>query len=238
MSTHTQMDFDLIITVEHASNHVPAEVDLGVDREVLESHVAWDPGTKAIGELLSRGLDAPLLLGQATRLVADLNRSAHNREVVPEIAFGVPVPGNQRLDEAGRAERIARYHAGYWKQARAWVEERMTARPVLHLSIHSFTPVLHGVERPMSLGVMYDPARPLENPLAEALIGALRQRRIETADNGPYDGRADALVTSLRREHPENRYAGIQIEHSLKHLPDMNALGRVVLEALKEVLKR
>lgn len=230
------MQLDPIITVEHASNHVPEGIDLGVDRLVLQSHVAWDPGTAAIGQMLSDALEAPLLLGTATRLVADLNRSPGNREAVPENAFGVPIPGNQGLTETERAARLARYHTHYWNVARDWVRARIDTRPVLHLSIHSFTPVLAGQRRSMSVGVMYDPARPLELQLARAWIEQLRNRGIETADNGPYDGRSDALTSALRHEFPADRYVAVQIEHNLKHMPEMGALGREVLAALRPVL--
>ena len=230
------MDLDPIVTVEHASNHIPEGVELGVDPLVFQSHVAWDPGTAAVGRILSENLGAPLLLGTATRLVADLNRSPHNPEAVPEIAFGVPIPGNQGLTETERADRLARHHTPYWKMARDWVRARIDRRPVLHLSIHSFTPVLDGELRSMSVGIMYDPSRPLEVPLARAWIAALRDRGIETADNGPYDGRNDALTTALRREFPADRYVAIQIEHNLKHMPAMGALGEEVLAALQPVL--
>ena len=235
---HCVMNWSVIISVEHASNHVPNGIDLGVDPDVLDSHVAWDPGTAVIGEMLGRDLDAPVLLGSLTRLVVDLNRSPTNPDSIPDVAFGVPVPGNQRLDDAGRAARLAEYHTPYWKKAREWVRTRSKDRTLLHLSIHSFTPVLHGELRSMSVGVMYDPARPLELPFAESLIDALRARGIDTANNGPYDGRNDALVTTLRQEFPPDRYAGIQIEHNLKHIPEMEALGREVLAGLRQVLRR
>ena len=34
----------------HASNNVPAGIDLGVDPEQLERHIAWDIGVAAVAE--------------------------------------------------------------------------------------------------------------------------------------------------------------------------------------------
>ena len=80
-------DQDILIVVDHASNHVPPDIDLGIERELLLEHIAWDIGVGAIAEhmaakggmaALLQERDAPdamidLLRTWRPRLVATLN---------------------------------------------------------------------------------------------------------------------------------------------------------------------
>ena len=87
-----------VVSIEHASNAIPPELGtLGLTNEILESHVAWDPGAEYVGRKLASAVRSPIVVGQFSRLVADLNRSPENHESVPSTAFGVAVPGNSQL---------------------------------------------------------------------------------------------------------------------------------------------
>lgn len=230
--------FDVIVTCEHASNAVPADLDLGVGPEVLNSHVAWDPGARPVAELLAPALKAPLFLGQHTRLVADLNRSPWNPDIVPAVAFDVLVPANQGLSEEVHKARVARYHTPYWTAVTERVRSTLEAHPescVLHLSVHSFTGEFRGEVRPYSLGIMLDPARRLERHVCDVLMTELTAQGVHAEENQPYDGRADGLVTALRLIFDEDRYAGIEIELSQNHLDEIDVLGRRLLEAVRQL---
>lgn len=233
--------FDVIVSCEHATNAVPEEIDLGVPEDVLDSHVAWDPGARPVAELLATDLRAPLFLGGHTRLVADLNRSPWNPEIVPTVAFDQPVPANLALDEAGRRARVERYHLPYWTAVQGQIQRTLDADPracVLHLSIHSFTGEFRGEIRPMSLGIMMDPILRLERHVSDVLLEELTARGVHAEENQPYDGRADALVTSMRPIFGEDRYAGIEIELSQNHLDEIDALGRRLLESVRALKLR
>lgn len=226
----------LIVSVEHARNDVPPEIDLGLDAEVLDSHVAWDPGALDVGRIVAQATGAPLFEGRWTRLVADLNRSPGNPDVVPEVAFGVPVPGNQGMTVADRQARIDRYHTPYWTDVRQAVRDAMADDPdacVFHLSVHSFTGEFQGQVREMSMGVMLDPGRILERYVADHLLDALVARGVNAVENQPYDGRADAIVTAFRPEMGDRSYAGIEVEVSQNHLDEIGDLGRRLLEAVR-----
>jgi predicted N-formylglutamate amidohydrolase len=230
---------NVVITAEHATNHVPAELGrLGLGDAVFASHVAWDPGVFEVASYLAEHLRAPLFMGSYTRLVADLNRSPDSPEVVPSVAFGVPVPGNAGLDEAARRARVEKYHTPYWNAVRAELERRLaeTEGPVLHLSVHSFTGELHGNRREVELGLLYDPARALEDQLAEALEPALSARGFDTRKNEPYDGRADALVTANRKIYAAERYAGFELEISHNLLERIDEVAEAIESALVQAL--
>jgi predicted N-formylglutamate amidohydrolase len=102
------MNTAIVVTCEHASHALPSQfASLGVSEPVLACHVAWDPGAALIARALSARLAAPCELGEYSRLLVDLNRSADNPSVVPAVAFGVPVPDNQNLSAAEIGHRIA-----------------------------------------------------------------------------------------------------------------------------------
>ncbi len=223
----------IVVSCEHASNAVPAGVDLGVDADVLASHVAWDPGAQEIAQYVADALGAPCFFGEASRLVADLNRGVDNVEVVPPVAFETPVPGNQDLSAEQRQQRIQQFHRPYCDAVEAAVRERLGEQPVLHLSIHSFSPHYGQEERPMSFGLMYDPARPLENALTGRLAPALSNLGWSWGDNLPYDGREDALVTQLRKVFDATRYVGYGVEHNQRHLHELDAMADVLVRAIK-----
>jgi predicted N-formylglutamate amidohydrolase len=85
---------------------------------------------------------------------------------------------------------------------------------VLHVAVHSFTPVMGGEVRNADVGLRYDSRRPSEvrtcrrwQGKLEEIDPALRVRR-----NYPYRGAADGLATWLRRRFPDARYAGVELE--------------------------
>ena len=204
-----------IVTCEHGGREVPGELaELFAGQEdLLAGHRGWDPGALELAERLAARLGAPLHAARTTRLVADLNRSAHSPELLSE---------RTRTLSAGRREAVL---AAHWRPYRRAVEEAAAALaaaaagPVLHLSIHSFTPVLDGVVRDLDLGLLFDPSRDAEvafcHRLGRALGAALPT--LVVADNRPYLGTADGLTTHLRGRLPPERYLGIELEVNQRH---------------------
>ncbi|MFC6490697.1 N-formylglutamate amidohydrolase, partial [Nitratireductor sp. GCM10026969] len=85
----------VVLSCEHAANFIPPEfADLGLAREVLESHIAWDPGASAVARHLSRHLDAPLVAQRVSRLVYDCNRPPDAEAATPARSEAYAVPGN------------------------------------------------------------------------------------------------------------------------------------------------
>lgn len=225
----------VVVTAEHAVNAVPSEyAELFRSRDaLLASHRGWDPGTLGLAGHLGGALDAPTLLGDVTRLLVDLNRSAHNPRVFSEITRALP--------RADRAKLLDRFHRPHWDRARAAVSRGIADRGrVLHLGVHSFTPVLDGEERRPDLALLYDPARPKERALAtrwaDALARAVPERAVRR--NSPYRGAADGLTTAFRRAFPEGRYAGIEIEVNQRHVEPSGDFPAWVSEALVATLAK
>lgn len=205
----------VLVTCEHGGNRVPAEwQNLFATRErLLASHRGWDPGTLPLARSLAAMLDAPLVASELTRLLVDLNRSPHNPRVFSEVTGP--------LSKADRLELLERYHRPHWDAVRAGLA-RLGRAPsrVLHLGIHSFTPVLSGVRRRPDLSLLYDPARPSERALAARWVRSL-ERALPgkaIARNDPYRGNADGLTTAMRKERPDRAYLGIEVEVNQRHV--------------------
>jgi predicted N-formylglutamate amidohydrolase len=199
---------NLLVTCEHGGNEVPREyrrLFRGAGR-VLESQRGWDPGALELAGRMADALDAPLVAGTVSRLVVDLNRSLTNPAVWSEWTRG--------LSEAEREPLVSAYYTPY----REIVERRvhgLTARgPLLHVAVHSFTPVLRGVRRDADIGLLYDPSRRAEREVSAAWRDALRVSapRLRVRMNYPYRGTSDGLTTSLRRLFPPSAYAGVELE--------------------------
>jgi predicted N-formylglutamate amidohydrolase len=229
----------LIVSAEHASNARPPEfVACGVSPEVWDTHAAWDPGAREVATHLAGRFGAPLFLGRFTRLYVDLNRSPVSPECVPARAFGVDVPLNRELSPAAVAQRIADHHRPYWDGVRDAVRQALDrGQGALHVSVHSFVEVYDGRHRPVDLGVLIDPDHAYEKRLADQLHAGLASTGLLVRENEPYDGRADALTTALRKELGGSDYAGIEIEINQRHLGRIDEIAALVERSVDAVLK-
>lgn len=172
-----------VLVCDHASNRIPRRLgSLGLAPEQLADHIAWDPGAAEVAYRLSAHLDAPLVSSCYSRLVIDCNRPLDNAASIAEQSAGVPVPGNLGLTAQARAARAETLFRPYHDAIDRLLDARAT-RPSLLLSIHSFTPVLNGEQRPWSVGVSHWRDRRFAALLRKALA-----RRVDgiVGDNQPY----------------------------------------------------
>jgi predicted N-formylglutamate amidohydrolase len=215
---------------------VPDELALGVADDVLASHVAWDPGAASAACALAAALDVSPILGEWTRLVADLNRPETSTAVVPAVAFGVDVPGNRNAD---RAARLARYHRPYWQRVRAAVEAALERGTCVHLSVHSFDATFGDdpAGRDFDLGLLYDPAFPAEAALAGTIEHALVSRGLRVRHNQPYAGVDEGLVQTLRHHYAARPYVGLELELSQQRLAGDNRADRRLIDGLRAALR-
>lgn len=176
-----------VVTCDHGGEGVPAILNgLGLDPVDRARHIAWDIGASSVARELARLLDAPAILSAYSRLVIDLNRPPDDLTSIREISDGVLVPGNRNLTAADVKQRIDGIFEPYHDAVSAAIgrsAERVAA-PVL-VSVHSFTPVMKGAERPWHIGVLYGP----DTRIANRLIAALSENdTICVGRNKPYSG--------------------------------------------------
>src|SRR6185369_942606 len=126
----------LLVVSDHASNHVPEDIALGIDPALLTQHMALDIAVPEVGALMAERPAIAAFQCAVSRLVCDVNRNEDAPGAVPEFSDGHALHGNH-LTQSARSARIARFHAPYHAALDRVLGE---APPQLILSLHSFTP--------------------------------------------------------------------------------------------------
>ena len=201
----------LLLIADHASNHVPHDIDLDIDPVLLDQHMAIDIGVAPLGRLLCERLGMAGAFGAVSRLVIDLNREEHAHGLIPLESDGFSIPGNKLLDAAGRRVRIERF----WRPYHDDIAQRIAAdRPALIISLHSFTPRLStrpDEQRPWQVGVLYNH----DDRAARLGIAALRDTGVITGDNEPYSGKVLNATMNLHAEANGVPYLGLEVRQDL-----------------------
>jgi predicted N-formylglutamate amidohydrolase len=208
---YSQIDgggLDLLIVGDHASAHVPDDIDLGLDPALLRQHIAIDIGVAEVSRLLAAQLGATAILGGVSRLVIDLNREADAPGLLPVMSDGHAIPGNR---DADLSDRMMRFHHPYHHRV-ATLLEGMTSPFIL--SVHSFTPRLAsdpGQQRPWDIGVLYN----RDDRAARIAIPLLEAAGLMVGDQLPYAG---TLLNATMNRHAEANgipYLGVEMRQYL-----------------------
>jgi predicted N-formylglutamate amidohydrolase len=201
--------FCVIVTCEHGGHRFPKKFS-GLFKKIgrlLHSHRGYDQGALTLAKKLSRELKAPFYFSTCTRLLIDLNRSPHNPKRFSEITNRLSAPDKKVLQKT--------YYLPYREEVESAVMKHVRrGEQVLHLSVHTFTPVLHGEIRNADVGFLYDPSRKAEAAFCRSLqrvFGEL-DPGLRTRRNYPYRGTADSFTSHLRKRFPEESYLGIELE--------------------------
>ncbi len=230
-------DRRVIIACDHASRRIPRSLGtLGLADRYLDDHIAWDVGAAAVAGILCRRLECVAILGGYSRLVIDLNRNLSDATSMPAISDGILIPGNLGLGEPQRVQRMGELYRPYHDAVRQEVLSLKTAdhAPVM-VTVHSFTPRLHGLDRPWDVGVLWD----TDARLALPLMARLRSDGdVRVGDNEPYSGRHPADYTvDYHAERLGLACAGIEIRQDLVADPaGQAAWGDRLARALEAVL--
>lgn len=228
----------LMLTCEHASNKLPAAFKSAVPAEVLKTHRAYDIGACSVFRKLVKFAKPEFYCeGKFSRLFVDLNRTITNKS-----AFSEYYDALEARDKSA-AKKAKVQATAYWNEYRATIEKFVasslpalsnvevsspkrtslknraakSASTIVHLGIHSFTPVLNGKVRNTDIGILYDPSRPQECAYARVIKAEIKRLypAMKVRFNYPYKGSSDGLTTTLRKKFGP-RYVGIEIEINQK----------------------
>lgn len=185
---HKDATKPLLLVCDHASRQIPNSLGtMGVDCHAIHGHLGSDIGAGRLTTSLARSLSATAVLCQYSRLVIDCNRRLNDAEAFLQFGDGMSIPGNVDLhadDRQSRIDEIYRpYHNAISQQIGRLTEQ---VRAPLFISIHSFTPILDGADRPWEIGVLWDADR----PTAKLFVEGFRQAGFIVGDNEPYSGKA------------------------------------------------
>lgn len=205
----------MIITCEHGGNVVPKAwkkcFASAVAQKALNSHLGFDPGALEIAKFLARKLHSPLFYSTVTRLLVELNRSLHHRKLFSRYTQGLPLEQKQKILN----EHYLPYRQNVEQQAAQLIDAQGC---IVHLSIHTFTPVFNEEVRNAEIGFLYDPKRNREKELCLTWKKELKSLMpsLQIRCNYPYKGTSDGLTTYLRKKWKDKVYAGIELEVNQK----------------------
>jgi predicted N-formylglutamate amidohydrolase len=222
----------IIVSCEHADNYVPKKyLSLFVGKqEILNSHRGWDEGSKDIGKYAARLLEAPFFLQKISRLLIESNRSLDNAELFSEYSSGLKSEDKKHL--------ISQYYSSYRNQVENEIRMAIDKKQsVIHISVHTFTPILNGIERQVDIGILYDESREKETEFSvdwrDKLSSELQDMLIML--NLPYNGADDGFTTYLRTLFKQGDYLGIELEVNQKYVgePALELIKKAIVTTLK-----
>ena len=209
----------VLVVSDHASGHVPPDIDLGIDPALLTQHIALDIGVAEVGALMARRPGTAAFQATASRLVCDCNREEHAPGMIPIASDGHAIPGNA-IDHAGHLARVARFHHPY----HAALADLLDSVPQsLILSLHSFTPQLlsHPDDlRPWQVGVLYNQ----DERAARLAIPMLEADGLIVGDQKPYSGHLLNYTMNRHAESDGRPYLGIEVRQDEISSADGQAL--------------
>lgn len=221
---NTDGDPRILLVCDHASNAVPDEYGtLGLPGEAFRRHIAYDIGAAAVTRALARLLNAPAVLACFSRLLIDANRGEDDPTLVMKLSDGAVIPGNRDADDAETARRLDRFYRPYHAAIAARIADARDRNisPAL-LSIHSFTPVWKGWQRPWHYGVLWDRDGRLALPLLRALD---RSPGVVAGNNQPYSGELQG--DCMNRHGTQNGLPHVLVEIRQDMIADDAGVARV-----------
>ncbi len=219
----------LFLTCEHGGHEIPKSyTKYFSDHAVLSSHRGWDIGALKAARHLSVALGAPLYHATISRLLVELNRSIQHPKLFSDFT--------SVLKPAEKKQLLEEYYFPYRNEVERKIKETAADATVLHISVHSFTPILHGQARNAAIGLLYDPRRPDEKQFCQQLKTSLLEELpdLKIRLNYPYRGTSDGFTTYLRKRFAKN-YIGIELEINQKNLIEE---GDVITSAVSAAIKR
>ena len=162
----------IFLSCEHAVNTIPPayQAIFAEHSSLINSHRGIDFGALGIAEQLAKQLTVELITAKTSRLLIDFNRSLTHPTCFSEVTTGLADNIKQAI--------ITNYYQPYREAIESFLRSAIDKQHrVIHLSIHSFTPELHGIKRNTDIGLLYDPKRPSEKIFATRWKQQLHQQQ-------------------------------------------------------------
>ncbi|CDF78321.1 N-formylglutamate amidohydrolase [Formosa agariphila KMM 3901] len=221
----------LLLTCEHGGAYIPNRFESYFinEKTTLQTHRGFDIGALDVFKYL-KPLASFSNFSETSRLLIELNRSLHHKDLFSEYTKTASNETKQRL--------ISGYYLIYRNAVEGYIKKQIDkGETVLHLSVHSFTPILNGIERQTDIGLLYDSAKSEEKAICKQFSTELLRLnpKLKVRYNYPYLGTADGFTTYLRKHFPDN-YLGIEIEINQK-FASKNAMPPVLKHQIYDALK-
>ncbi|TYB75759.1 N-formylglutamate amidohydrolase [Bizionia myxarmorum] len=220
----------LVLTCEHGGNDIPKEFQSLFENKnaILNSHRGYDLGALDLFQALKPLADFSKF-STVSRLLVELNRSLHHKNLFSEFT--------KSFTKAEKDNVLQQFYKPYREAVECEISNLIKqGETVLHLSIHSFTPIWNQEERSVDIGLLFDPRVLQEKQFCKSLKSEILSSEIyKIRFNQPYLGKADGFTSYLRKQFPAN-YLGIEIEINQKFSKN-NAMPNYLKTAFLTVLK-
>jgi predicted N-formylglutamate amidohydrolase len=176
----------IIFICDHASNHIPEEyANLGLSKENLESHIAYDIGAKRITKELAKKLGQTSFFSNFSRLLVDPNRNENDPDIIVSNSFGIDIPGNLKLDNLQKKERLKIFHQTYHVNLTKIIKKKIDKfKKIILISIHSYTKEAINLNRGMEVGLLWNRNMNILLPVQKKLL----KKKMHVGRNYPYSG--------------------------------------------------
>ncbi|MBE5072955.1 N-formylglutamate amidohydrolase [Erythrobacteraceae bacterium E2-1 Yellow Sea] len=193
----------IVCVADHASNHVPDDIPLGIPDDLLNEHIAVDIGVEGVAERMALRHNIPGHLATISRLVCDFHREEDHPNLVPAESDGHLIPGNIGADIEARLDR---FYRPYHKAMAGWLD---AIEPSLIISLHSFTPAMRSCDkpRPWEIALLYNQ----DDRAARHAIRLFSELGLTVGDNEPYSGKQLNATMNRHAEAYRRPYLAIEV---------------------------
>jgi predicted N-formylglutamate amidohydrolase len=223
----------LVLSCEHGGNKIPTKYQylFKNNKAVLNSHRGFDLGALDLFNAL-KPLSNASFFSEESRLLIELNRSLSHKNLFSEFSTILPLKEKTSL-----IKNYKIYRNVVETSIKTFVDKNES---VLHIAVHSFTPILNSIERNCDIGFLYDSRKELEKDFSclfkkEILV---LNKSLNVRYNYPYLGKADGFTTYLRKQFPNN-YIGIEIEVNQNFSKENKMklfLNEIIYNALNKII--
>ena len=221
-----------IITCEHAGNEIPEKYlkYFSSYYSILKTHKAYDIGAVKVFNKLSPLADFSLSTS-ISRLLIESNRSVNSKNLFSNFT--------KNLSDSQKEEILNNFYNPYRSSVENFVNANYNNKKILHLSIHTFTPIMNNKKRVNDIGILFNPKSKLEKEISRLLKSRLKKHFPDFVIkfNYPYLGKSDGFTTYLREKYSYNNYAGIELEINQKYFTT-NSDNKFLIDGIYSVIKK
>ena len=207
----------LIITCEHGGNEIPEEYEdlFSGYEKILLTHRGYDLGVLSLAEYFSKIFNVRLFKTNISRLLVDVNRSLWRRTLFSEIT--------KKLNKDEKETILQKYYYPHRNVITEYIKTEATnGQKILHIALHSFTPLLNSKERAAEMGFLYNPERINEKEISRVWKKEIKKILPDwrLRYNYPYRGKPDGLTAHFRKIYLDDNYLGVELEINQKFISE------------------
>ena len=195
---------------DHASNRIPKKYNnLGLSKEILESHIAWDIGAKRLTLKISKALNTKCFTSNFSRLIIDPNRKITDPDLILKKSFENRISANTNLTPELKQKRLKFYNS-YHQGLEQVLKENIDKNTIL-ISIHSFTRIFKQSNRSTEIGLLWNKNISTMLEVKNELI----KNHINVGNNKPYSGFFYNYTLDRHSKQKLNKNLSIEIRNDL-----------------------